>query len=440
MGLRQVSEELARMEVEQRRRWPATARYSASPLHLREKMLEHAAGFRVVVGNHVFPAQHVNGGRFGSLLEQVLADRYLVLGDVSEEDFMTALNQGQRISGGRRVLLECGMATACQYCGEYPSFTFDGRTIRAKRSCAVPDGPFEFGINVPSGRLVMSKEHDPLVPVYNDDLGGTRAFGLSRLLASQLRLMGHLYVAFGSNHNLAVYPTGGSRKLVVRNTPEEGESDPAAVLVPHQILSLLDEAVLERHGGTTKERVVLQVEPGVYRGRLFYECDRRWHDLIEADRRHPHLELEWIRSPEPLRDDVHELERVQLTLGQVVRGMQRRYPESFEYSVNALDTVFGSPYMPWHPRNGCPIILDVSANDPEAELPVIEDTVYEDWGRLSRSFGAIERAAKGEIVFAPTFLAAARSILALFINTLDTSNERRAHAQSLLDQLNARYP
>lgn len=352
--------------------------------------------------------------------------------------------------------------TECFVCGKKVALSTDGSTIFAAAPCPYPDGiPLEFELNVPSGVMVVANGLPRFGILGNYNVNTT--IGCVKTTKA-METIGCAY-AYVGNTCPGMYRVGDNRFIIASGGTGEGDDDEpidppgehvGGIITDLWWYSIVDLDEFKRRGLKEDRRNYdfVATKPGVYKFTHFVHLKS-----FEWDCKKPEIytEIEWVRSPDPVKDYRAKFMAKNFTAGQVVSHMIKSWPGMYsgpDYIMRAADFVFcvigggGS----WHPNGFVIFDPDMLFNTPEVEIPVFDKPFS--WYPLSEKYSKLCCAAgigEKKINLNPSFAALAKNVaycIAKHGNSPSggdpdpekTSARNKAIAQKCLEKLLEKYP
>lgn len=360
-------------------------------------------------------------------------------GEFLEQDpsaVIAAMGRGESVPASE-VLHIGGSDSRCWYCGGMRLYRFDGARVSANEPCPIGNDrtPVTVEVNAPSGFLVIGDVVKDAFFVRGNRHALYRSVRDRRGFATAFARNGCLCLPACANcrgnSGIGLYRTAGEvgqRSLGIISCADDphASAQELEMLARHQpeqlawfstrnLFAVADRDEHLRRGGSLEDVKVVQVEPGVYRCIVF--CHDPHHDTTFDGR---HVQIEWVRPPDPVRDFAAEERAFHLTAGQVLWRHQQERPD--HSPAHVMDLMFrATAREDWHRNGFCDLSCDGSMKDPEAEIPTFEGelpVIHLQQEGFSHS--ALVRAARGELPLNPSFARLARQLLtAIALHGLD---------------------
>jgi hypothetical protein len=286
------------------------------------------------------------------------------------------------------VLTDPNCLIDCWECGQEVAFRIDGRSMVAENPCPYPDGlpAIEFELNVPSGKMVVGNDFRDSFVVCGD-------FNVNK--TSEIAKTCHVYAEVGLAHAYVGNTCPGMFKVddgsfVIgvggKTNPVKGSRRVAGICTDLWWYSIADyDEFVRRTGRQPDERTesVVNCRPGVYRFR------HQYHLLDHEDytKSQVYTYVDWVRGPDPLRDFLGEFMSLDYTAGQVLFKHIRDYPDLYNYpgygppSAASLQAAANRAFASgreYHPNGWLDGTPDMTPAEPDAEIPVFDETYYWD--------------------------------------------------------------
>ncbi len=368
-----------------------------------------------------------NGHRFWRL-KQASKDHDLEfytmhkLGQEKLAALLTALNAQNFDPLPEPISLGQGSCSRCSECGEVVELLTDGRAIRAVTVCQCPpEGPIEFELNVPSGRIAYADSLWPLFDVFGYYDIDSRLGLIQKTLA--MAKIGCAYGCVG-NSCPGIYRVDENTIVIASVPTDENTGKPinppgeevGGITTDLWWYSIVDADEYVRRGGKEEDRVDrLAVKPGVYKfSHNLRKDDRYGQTFIFAT-------ITWVREPDPVQDYLKEFREASFTAGQVIAHEIKRRPRLYgtpDGIMEAANQILDGG-GDWHPNGFVQFDPDMGKDTPDLEIPKFDKPFR--WNPLSDSSaicvaaGLGQDGEEGRIHLNPSFVALARNVLECMI-------------------------
>lgn len=337
----------------------------------------------------------------------------------------------------------------CNLCDQNLSYsTTDGYHYRVTEDCPLSEGiDLTFELNVPSGKMVVSDRLRKF-SVLGDFNVNTLMGKIKQTKAMENIGCAHAFV--GDSYP-SLYKVGPDRYVI--GNPGYGKRAPGKELTEISTelwwYSITDhDEYFRRNEAIDPDTAIVSVKPGVYKfTHHVYSFD--FEDDLESEEPTIYANIEWVRPPDEIRDFRTEYLKLNYTAGQIIHRSMAEYPDLYhgpdaiQGVANHIFCVIGGGGS-WHENGFVVYDPDMSANEPEVEIPAFSKQYW--WYHLSDEYSALALAAKGKINLNPSFAALAKNILRCMLEYgAEPPPEMDEmlnpwYIQTCLDAIETRYP